>query len=119
MSGAAGRTPCSREEFGAEAPPERPSCHGASRSRTGDLLLAKQALYQLSYGPAGHECTSAPSWVAGRRDASVPERAVADPPAAVELVQAAAAVAQEDGRARAAVDLAATEVRVHDVVAGA
>jgi hypothetical protein len=26
--------------------------HGASRSRTGDLLLAKQALYQLSYGPA-------------------------------------------------------------------
>ncbi len=24
---------------------------GASRSRTGDLLLAKQALFQLSYGP--------------------------------------------------------------------
>jgi hypothetical protein len=26
---------------------------GASRDRTGDLLLAKQALSQLSYGPAG------------------------------------------------------------------
>ena len=25
---------------------------GASRDRTGDLLLAKQALSQLSYGPA-------------------------------------------------------------------
>jgi hypothetical protein len=25
---------------------------GASRNRTGDLLLAKQALSQLSYGPA-------------------------------------------------------------------
>ena len=34
------------------------SCHavldggGASRDRTGDLLLAKQALSQLSYGPS-------------------------------------------------------------------
>ncbi len=27
------------------------SCSGASRDRTGDLLLAKQALSQLSYGP--------------------------------------------------------------------
>ena len=26
---------------------------GASRDRTGDLLLAKQALSHLSYGPAG------------------------------------------------------------------
>jgi hypothetical protein len=26
--------------------------HGASRDRTGDLLLAKQALSQLSYGPS-------------------------------------------------------------------
>ena len=26
---------------------------GASRDRTGDLLLAKQALSQLSYGPVG------------------------------------------------------------------
>jgi hypothetical protein len=26
---------------------------GASRDRTGDLLLAKQALSQLSYGPSG------------------------------------------------------------------
>ena len=28
---------------------------GASRDRTGDLLLAKQALSQLSYGPVGGE----------------------------------------------------------------
>ena len=27
---------------------------GASRDRTGDLLLAKQALSQLSYGPVAH-----------------------------------------------------------------
>ena len=33
---------------------------GASRDRTGDLLLAKQALSQLSYGPAGAECTGGP-----------------------------------------------------------
>jgi hypothetical protein len=46
---------------------------GASRSRTGDLLLAKQALYQLSYGPAGHECTSAPGL-----DAHVPGRPPAE-----------------------------------------
>ena len=26
---------------------------GANRDRTGDLLLAKQALSQLSYGPGG------------------------------------------------------------------
>ena len=30
---------------------------GASRDRTGDLLLAKQALSQLSYGPARAECS--------------------------------------------------------------
>jgi hypothetical protein len=29
--------------------------HGASRDRTGDLLLAKQALSQLSYGPVEPE----------------------------------------------------------------
>ena len=28
---------------------------GGSRSRTGDLLLAKQPLHQLSYAPAGQE----------------------------------------------------------------
>ena len=33
---------------------------GASRDRTGDLLLAKQALSQLSYGPG-----SEPRWVVG------------------------------------------------------
>ena len=32
------------------------SNNGASRDRTGDLLLAKQALSQLSYGPAATEC---------------------------------------------------------------
>ena len=31
--------------------PKTLSSSGASRDRTGDLLLAKQALYQLSYGP--------------------------------------------------------------------
>ena len=29
---------------------------GAGRSRTDDILLAKQALYQLSYGPLGAFC---------------------------------------------------------------
>ena len=36
---------------------------GANRDRTGDLLLAKQALSQLSYGPAlnwGRNCTYFP-----------------------------------------------------------
>ncbi len=33
----------------------RPFVHGASRDRTGDLLLAKQALSQLSYGPSEPE----------------------------------------------------------------
>ena len=32
------------------------AAHGADRARTGDLLLAKQALSQLSY------CPSRPSW---------------------------------------------------------
>ena len=32
---------------------ERPSAGGGSRIRTGDILLAKQALYQLSYTPGG------------------------------------------------------------------
>ena len=31
----------------------QPDGGGASRDRTGDLLLAKQALSQLSYGPFG------------------------------------------------------------------
>ncbi len=34
------------------AAPLRYFSSGASRDRTGDLLLAKQALSQLSYGPA-------------------------------------------------------------------
>jgi hypothetical protein len=29
---------------------------GARRSRTDDILLAKQALYQLSYGPVQERC---------------------------------------------------------------
>ena len=32
-------------------------CNGANRDRTGDLLLAKQALSQLSYGPRVSEFT--------------------------------------------------------------
>jgi hypothetical protein len=32
--------------------------YGASRDRTGDLLLAKQALSQLSYGPWGLQYTA-------------------------------------------------------------
>ena len=42
---------------------------GANRDRTGDLLLAKQALSQLSYGPAG-----APSVAAGRVGAAKMKR---------------------------------------------
>jgi hypothetical protein len=34
---------------------------GASRDRTGDLLLAKQALSHLSYGPERAECSGARS----------------------------------------------------------
>ncbi len=41
---------------------------GANRDRTGDLLLAKQALSQLSYGPAAIECSRAES-----RDATTPQ----------------------------------------------
>ena len=33
---------------------------GARRDRTDDLLLAKQALSQLSYGPVGREARSMP-----------------------------------------------------------
>ncbi len=59
--------PCFRTEHGPIAVPDRVGIRrqneqspamavllvdGASRSRTGDLLLAKQALYQLSYGPS-------------------------------------------------------------------
>jgi hypothetical protein len=40
---------------------------GASRDRTGDLLLAKQALSQLSYGPAWGECTPEEPSSEGRR----------------------------------------------------
>src|SRR6188508_3507146 len=53
------------------------------------------------------------------RGGSVAERAVADVPAADELVARAAAVAQEHRRPRPAADLAAAEVRVHDVAPAA
>ncbi len=33
---------------------------GASRNRTGDLVLAKHALSQLSYGPVHSECRALP-----------------------------------------------------------
>jgi hypothetical protein len=44
--------------------PGKAKAGGANRDRTGDLLLAKQALSQLSYGPCsgfsprGRNCTS-------------------------------------------------------------
>src|SRR6266851_5360974 len=34
----------------------KPKTGGANRDRTGDLLLAKQALSQLSYGPKDRPC---------------------------------------------------------------
>ena len=37
-------------------PVGRRAASGASRVRTGDLLLAKQALFQLSYGPFSLNC---------------------------------------------------------------
>jgi hypothetical protein len=45
---AVGPSPRGKERFYAG-----PYTDGASRDRTGDLLLAKQALSQLSYGPWG------------------------------------------------------------------
>jgi hypothetical protein len=42
------------------------STNGASRDRTGDLLLAKQALSQLSYGPVISECRATASSHTGR-----------------------------------------------------
>jgi hypothetical protein len=52
------------------------SSSGANRDRTGDLLLAKQALSQLSYGPARVESNAAPEAArAGqRRPVDVPGR---------------------------------------------
>ena len=38
---------------------------GANRDRTGDLLLAKQALSQLSYGPGDRGATKAKQLVVG------------------------------------------------------
>ena len=35
---------------------------GANRDRTGDLLLAKQALSQLSYGPVGGGSSGGSGW---------------------------------------------------------
>ncbi len=35
---------------------------GARRSRTDDILLAKQALYQLSYGPRESIAFEPPAW---------------------------------------------------------
>ncbi len=50
--------------------------NGANRDRTGDLLLAKQALSQLSYGPAITEC---------RRPSAAPASVVSGFQLAVEL----------------------------------
>ena len=42
---------------------QRFTLSGASRARTGDPLLAKQALSQLSYGPKATKIAEAPySW---------------------------------------------------------
>jgi hypothetical protein len=55
---------------------------GANRDRTGDLLLAKQALSQLSYGPAElPKCIGA--YTAGTRPR--PHRAAVSPRSAVEV----------------------------------
>ena len=40
---------------------------GAGRSRTDDILLAKQALYQLSYGPVPQEQCEAQESLSARR----------------------------------------------------
>ena len=40
---------------------------GARRSRTDDILLAKQALYQLSYGPAPEERLQSPGELSATR----------------------------------------------------
>ena len=40
-----------RTWLGAKFQPQKAKPGGANRDRTGDLLLAKQALSQLSYGP--------------------------------------------------------------------
>jgi hypothetical protein len=51
---------------GVESPAGRAfSRSGARRDRTDDLLLAKQALSQLSYGPEGAECSSEPVRLVG------------------------------------------------------
>jgi hypothetical protein len=47
---------------------ELTSSHGASRDRTGDLLLAKQALSQLSYGPVPSEFTGRPVCGSGEHE---------------------------------------------------
>jgi hypothetical protein len=60
---------------------------GASRDRTGDLLLAKQALSQLSYGPSWAEFTPEEPSSEGR--CRVPRSAVPAP--ALEDYDAAAA----------------------------
>jgi hypothetical protein len=54
--------PCSQFFFFLERPEPRRKTGGAERDRTDDLLLAKQALSQLSYGPImGLSCASVPS----------------------------------------------------------
>ena len=41
-------------ELSVTCEPEQPNAGGADRDRTGDPLLAKQVLSQLSYGPEKH-----------------------------------------------------------------
>src|SRR4051812_24954543 len=79
---------------------------GAGRSRTGDLLLAKQALFQLSYGPAAIQGSGA----AGPLHARVHED---------EVARVAEQEAQQDAgeddvlRGRAALDRAAPQLADH------
>jgi hypothetical protein len=63
-----GTAPAAEPSEGSNARPHlsltTPICRnfadGANRDRTGDLLLAKQALSQLSYGPRGTDSNASP-----------------------------------------------------------
>ena len=55
----------------------RPRGGGAEGTRTHDILLAKQALYQLSYGPCGTHARRSPS---GKRAAQYGRAGLADGP---------------------------------------
>jgi hypothetical protein len=71
----AGAQPARRQEAKPlSAKPNKPASRsedgGARRSRTDDILLAKQALYQLSYGPIS-QWTLIPGWPGQTRTADL------------------------------------------------